>query len=503
MLGQTVAAGQNCVFDTAYDTAIAQYVLEPSKSNYELKTMTFEYFHQEIPDEKEFLEGGAQVDFFNDPSNLYSAYAVKWCCAVVNLRHALEISLKEEALEKVFFDIEIPLIEVLASMEAYGFKVDKGELIAAGKTLTEQLEVLSQKIYSLAGEEFNISSPAQLGVILFEKLGLPSGKKTKRGFSTNAEILEKLRDQHPIIDLILEFRMLAKLNSTYVEGLIPLIDMTGKVHAHFQQTVTATGRISCTEPNLQNIPIRQEYGRKLRKAFIPESEEYCFIGADYSQIELRVLADMSNDPLLIEAFNNGDDIHKITASRVFGIPENEVTSLQRSNAKAVNFGVIYGMSGFGLSTELNISRREAEQYIDEYFKKYVNVKQFMDTQVLHCKENGFVTTLMGRKRTIPEITASNYMVRQLGERLAMNSPIQGSAADIIKLAMILVYKELLLKGYRSRLILQVHDELIIETYLDEKDEIKMMLQENMEDAMALKVKLAVGLNEGNNWYELK
>jgi len=297
--------------------------------------------------------------------------------------------------------------------------------------------------------------------------------------------------------------MLAKLNSTYVEGLIPLIDMTGKVHAHFQQTVTATGRISCTEPNLQNIPIRQEYGRKLRKAFIPESEEYCFIGADYSQIELRVLADMSNDPLLIEAFNNGDDIHKITASRVFGIPENEVTSLQRSNAKAVNFGVIYGMSGFGLSTELNISRREAEQYIDEYFKKYVNVKQFMDTQVLHCKENGFVTTLMGRKRTIPEITASNYMVRQLGERLAMNSPIQGSAADIIKLAMILVYKELLLKGYRSRLILQVHDELIIETYLDEKDEIKMMLQENMEDAMALKVKLAVGLNEGNNWYELK
>jgi len=293
------------------------------------------------------------------------------------------------------------------------------------------------------------------------------------------------------------------LNSTYVEGLIPLIDMTGKVHAHFQQTVTATGRISCTEPNLQNIPIRQEYGRKLRKAFIPESEEYCFIGADYSQIELRVLADMSNDPLLIEAFNNGDDIHKITASRVFGIPENEVTSLQRSNAKAVNFGVIYGMSGFGLSTELNISRREAEQYIDEYFKKYVNVKQFMDTQVLHCKENGFVTTLMGRKRTIPEITASNYMVRQLGERLAMNSPIQGSAADIIKLAMILVYKELLLKGYRSRLILQVHDELIIETYLDEKDEIKMMLQENMEDAMALKVKLAVGLNEGNNWYELK
>ena len=297
--------------------------------------------------------------------------------------------------------------------------------------------------------------------------------------------------------------MLAKLNSTYIEGLLPLIDASGRIHAHFQQTVTATGRISCTEPNLQNIPIRQEYGRRLRKAFIPVKENFCFIGADYSQIELRVLAHMSKDQHLIEAFNNGADIHRATASKVFGIPWEEVTSLQRSNAKAVNFGVIYGMSSFGLSTELNITRKEAEKYINDYFQKYAKVKEFMDEQKAFCKENGFIRTIMDRKRHIPEITASNFMVRQLGERLAMNSPIQGSAADIIKIAMINVYKRLLNEKLEAKLVLQVHDELIIEAPKSEADIIKKLLVEEMEKAVELQVKLVVDVNIADNWYELK
>ena len=489
--------------NTGFDTAIGQYVLEPSRSKYDLKTMVIEYFHNEIPDEETFIANNGQIDFLSDTNSKYIDFAKKWCANVVGLAKVISERIKKEDLEKVYYEIELPLIEALADMEKQGIKVDGSELRDAGRVISEKLLLLSDEIYELAGEEFNINSPQQLGIILFEKLELPSGKKTKRGYSTGAEILEKLRDKHPIINLIFEYRMLAKLNSTYIEGLLPLIDASGRIHAHFQQTVTATGRISCTEPNLQNIPIRQEYGRRLRKAFIPVKENFCFIGADYSQIELRVLAHMSKDQHLIEAFNNGADIHRATASKVFGIPWEEVTSLQRSNAKAVNFGVIYGMSSFGLSTELNITRKEAEKYINDYFQKYAKVKEFMDEQKAFCKENGFIRTIMDRKRHIPEITASNFMVRQLGERLAMNSPIQGSAADIIKIAMINVYKRLLNEKLEAKLVLQVHDELIIEAPKSEADIIKKLLVEEMEKAVELQVKLVVDVNIADNWYELK
>ena len=354
----------------------------------------------------------------------------------------------------------------------------------------------------MAGEKFNINSPQQLGNILFEKLELKHGKKTKKGYSTSAEVLEKIKKDHPIVPAILEYRTLTKLKSTYIDGLLPLIDSQGRIHAHFQQTVTATGRISCTEPNLQNIPIRQELGRKLRKAFVPE-ENCILMGADYSQIELRVLAHMAGDEALIGAFNRGEDIHRATAANVLGIPEDQITPNERSRAKAVNFGVIYGMSAFGLSGELDISRKEAEDYIKQYFVKHSRVREFMDSSVAFAKEEGFVTTMTGRKRYIKEINASNYMVRQIGERLAMNSPIQGSAADIIKLAMIKVYDALKENKLKSRLILQIHDELVINTYPEEREIVEKLLTENMESAMELSVELKAELNEGNNWYELK
>ena len=356
----------------------------------------------------------------------------------------------------------------------------------------------------MAGEEFNINSPQQLGDILFEKLGLPAGKKTKRGYSTSADILEKIKDKHPIVPAVLEYRTLSKLKSTYIDGMIPLIDPEDdRIHAHFNQTVTATGRISCTEPNLQNIPIRQELGRKLRKAFVPDNGSCMLVGADYSQIELRVLAHMSGDEGLICAFNNGEDIHRATAANVLGVSEDEITIEERSRAKAVNFGVIYGMSSFGLSSELNITRKDAEEYINAYFDKHRAVKEFMDSQVEFCKEHGYVTTVMGRKRYIKEIHASAYMVRQVGERLAMNTPIQGSAADIIKLAVIRVHDALRKNGLKSKLILQIHDELIINAYDDERDVVEKLLTENMESAYRLAVKLKADLNEGSDWYDLK
>ena len=419
------------------------------------------------------------------------------------LRPVLQSLIAKDSLDKVYYEIELPLIEVLASMEMYGFKIDSSVLTDIGSSITARLERLRSSIYELAGEEFNINSPAQLGVILFEKLELPASKKTQRGYSTSAEVLEKLRDMHPIIDKILEYRMLTKLNGTYVEGLLPLIHRDGRLHAHFQQTVTATGRLSCTEPNLQNIPVKTDFGRQIRKAFVPEEGSYTLVGADYSQIELRVLAHMSQDSALIEAFNEGADIHSSTASKVFGIPAKEITLQQRSSAKAINFGVIYGMSSFGLSTELNISRKEAEKYINDYFEKHPKVKEFMDNQIEHCKQTGYVETIEGRKRYIKEINGSAFMVRQTGERLAMNSPIQGSAADIIKIAMIKVYNALKKGNFRSRLILQIHDELIIETYSDEKEQIKTLLKDNMENAVSLTVKMAADINEGASWYQLK
>lgn len=490
-------------FNTKFDTAIAQYLIDPSRSNYDMKTLMLEYFHEEIASEEDFNAANGQMSLLDNPDETYLNYGIQWCKAVKKLQAILEDMLADEELDSVFQNIELPLIEVLAAMECNGFAVDCQELTDAGSFITEKINELTQKIYALAGEEFNINSPIQMGTILFEKLGMPSGKKTKRGYATGVEILDKLKDDYEIAGLILEYRMYAKLKGTYIDGLLPMIHMDNKIHAHFQQTVTATGRISCTEPNLQNIPIRQEVGRKLRKAFVPENQDFCLVGADYSQIELRILAHLSQDQSLIDAFNKGEDIHKITASKVFGIPENEVTLLQRSNAKAVNFGVIYGMSGFGLSTELNITRKEAEKYIEEYFKKYVKVKEYLDSQVAGCREKGYVTTIMKRKRIVKEINARNYMLRQAGERLAMNSPIQGSAADIIKLAMIKVYNELRKNNTKSRLILQVHDELIIQTHKDELEKVKKLLVDSMENAVQLSVKLSVDLNTGNNWYELK
>ncbi len=491
------------LFQTGFDTAIAQYVLDPSRSDYGLKSMMLEYFHEDMEDEATFFSENGQLGFLAQSDLKYMEYGMKWCLAIERLTIALSNKLTEEDLDHVYYEVELPLIEVLASMESCGFAVNREELMKTGTMLGEKIGELTVRIYELAGEEFNINSPLQLGVILFEKLELPYGKKTKRGYATGIEVLEKLKDDYEIVDLILEYRMYAKLKSTYIEGLLPLIHQDHKIHAHFQQTVAATGRISCTEPNLQNIPIRHELGRKLRKAFVPESDEYVLVGADYSQIELRILAHLSQDPLLIDAFNHGDDIHKITASKVFGVPEDQVTSLQRSNAKAVNFGVIYGMSAFGLSTGLNITRKEAEQYIGEYFKKYTKVKEFLDGLVANCKKNGYVTTILKRKRMVHEINASNYMVRQAGERLAMNSPIQGSAADIIKLAMIKVYRELTRERTQSKLILQVHDELIIQTHKSELEKVKKLLEDNMENAVELCVKLLAELSTGENWYDLK
>lgn len=490
-------------FETAFDTEVAQYVLDSSRSNYNLAALATEYLHQNLKDEKEFLEENGQVDLFSDPTENYMAYGCQVCGAILNLAEVQKAQIAAQKLEKVLYEAELPLVEVMASMEREGFRADKATLEEFGVILAEQIEELTQQIYGLAGEEFNINSPLQLGNILFEKLGLPAGKKTKRGYSTSADILEKLRDKHAIIPLILEYRTVSKLKSTYVDGLIPLISKAdGKVHAHFNQTVTTTGRISCTEPNLQNIPIRQEMGRKLRKAFIPE-ENCVLVGADYSQIELRVLAHMSGDEALIASFNNGEDIHRATAARVLGVPEDEITLEERSRAKAINFGVIYGMSAFGLSSELHITRKDADDYIRAYFAKHAAVKEFMDEQVAFCKDHGYVSTLLGRKRFIKEINASAYMVKQVGERLAMNTPIQGSAADIIKLAMIKVFQALKEQGLKSCLILQVHDELIINTYPDEQEIVEKLLTENMETAYELAVKLKADLNEGNSWYELK
>ncbi len=491
------------MFNTAFDAVIAQYLLDPSRSNYGMKSMMLEYFHEDMEEEAAFFFANGQMGFLNQAETQYMDYGVQWCLSVEKLINVLSHKLTHEDLDAVFYEVELPLIEVLASMECCGFSVDRKELTDAGEIIAEKIGELSAEIYRLAGEEFNINSPQQLGVVLFEKLGLPFAKKTKTGYATGVEILDKLKDDYEIVRLILDFRMYSKLKSTYIEGLLPLIHKDNKIHAHFQQTVAATGRISCTEPNLQNIPIRQELGRKLRKAFVTESDDYVLVGADYSQIELRILAHLSQDEQLIDAFNHGDDIHRITASRVFGVPEDQVTPLQRSNAKAVNFGVIYGMSGFGLSTELNITRKEAEKYIGEYFKKYTKVKEFLDGLVAGCKEKGYVTTIMNRKRIIHEINASSYMVRQLGERLAMNSPIQGSAADIIKLAMLKVYQELNQENTKSRLILQVHDELIIQTHKSELEKVKKLLKDNMEHAVKLRVALTAELSTGKNWYDLK
>lgn len=489
-------------FNVVFDTAVAEYVIDPSRSKYELKNLALEKLHLAVESQEDFNKSQGQIGFFDDNRTTLAEYAKSLGAVVLQLIDLQKSQIKDKNLVSLLYDVELPLIEVLASMEVEGIKVDFEFIEQFGRELKDKISVLETEIYDLAGKKFNINSPAQLGVVLFEDLKLPNGKKTKRGYSTSAEVLEKVKDEHPIVNAVLEYRNLSKLNSTYVEGMKPLIGENGKIRAHFQQTVTTTGRLSCTEPNLQNIPIRQALGRELRKSFIAD-EGHILIGADYSQIELRVLAHLSGDEELIEAFNRGDDIHKLTASRVLGIPFDDVSIEERSRAKAVNFGVIYGMSGFGLSEELKISRKEAENYINEYFLKHKKVKEYMDGQIDSCKKNGYSETILGRKRPIHEINASAFMVRQLGERLAMNTPIQGSAADIIKIAMIKVYSKLKCQHPDTKLLLQVHDELILQTPIEAKDTIKNVLVECMEEAINLKVKLVAEVNEGLSWFDLK
>ena len=491
------------VFETYCDTAISAYLIDPQKKSYELSALILEAYHKDFPTDKQIAEEACTIDMFGNAWDTQARLALSIFEASSSLVKEQAAQLARYGLVKVLTEAELPLVEVLASMESCGVRADREVLNTIGDSLKERIEKLTSDIYVLAGEEFNINSPKQLGVILFEKLGLPNGKKTKTGYSTSADILEKIADAHPAVPLILEYRMLTKLNGTYVEGMLPLIDENGKIHAHFQQTVTATGRLSCTEPNLQNIPVRQDIGRQFRRVFTKSHEDGVLVGADYSQVELRVMAHLSGDKALIDSFEQQSDIHTITASRVFGVPVEDVTPLQRSRAKAVNFGVIYGISAFGLSEDLKISRKEAQEYIDDYFKAHPGVKAYMDSMVEFCREHNYVSTLLGRRRYISEIHASNFMTRQLGERLAMNTPVQGTAADIMKLAMIRAYRALNEQNCESRLILQVHDELMIDCVSGEEEKVKELLEVSMTDAVQLKVVLAADVNTGNSWYDLK
>ncbi|WP_458408083.1 DNA polymerase I [Anaerotignum sp.] len=492
-------------FEAKFDTAIAAYILNATGSSYEYDDIANTFLNETYPSAEEILgKGRNKKAFVSLPDAERAAFAARQAEVFFRARKVMEENLKENDQVSLFYDMEMPLIYVLADMEKYGIKVDKAALLAYQKLLDESLGGMTEEIYALAGEEFNINSPKQLGVILFEKLGMKGGKKTKTGYSTAADVLEKLRFEHPIVDKILNYRTLAKLKSTYADGLLAVMDMdTEKIYSTFNQTITATGRISSTEPNLQNIPVRLDLGRELRKVFIPESDEYCFLDADYSQIELRVLAHIAEDESLIEAFKSGQDIHRMTASQVFHVPFEEVTPLQRSNAKAVNFGIIYGKGSFTLGQDLGITRKEAEEYINAYFARYPKIKGFMDDTIKNGAKNGYVATLWNRRRAMPELQSSNFIQRAAGERAAMNMPIQGSAADIIKLAMIKVHKALKDGGYKSRLILQVHDELLIETHKDEKEAVAKILKENMEQAAELLVPLDVDVHEGASWFEAK
>lgn len=425
------------------------------------------------------------------------------CYCIAKLEEVTTKKLEEVGATALFCNIEMPLVPILAEMQFNGMLVDKKELSNFGNVLKEQVNLLTKEIYELSGEEFNINSHQQLGKILFEKLKLPVYKKTKNGYTTDVDVLEKLKGQHPVIEKILEYRTLTKLNSTYVEGLIPYInEKTNKIHSSFHQTITATGRISSTEPNLQNIPTRAELGKQIRKAFKP-AEGNVYIDADYSQIELRVLAHISQDENMIHAFNNGEDIHKQAASKVFNIPIEQVTKEQRSSAKAVNFGIVYGISDFGLANQIGVSNKEAKEYINQYLKKYSGIKHFMDDIVESAKEKGYVETLFGRRRYVPEIKSSNYMVRQFGSRVAMNTPIQGTAADIMKIAMINVNKALNEKNINGKIVLQIHDELLLEVSKEDKEQAKQILKNSMENAMKLSVPLEVEISEGDSWYEVK
>lgn len=489
----------------AFDTAIAAYLLNATGASYEYDDIAGTFLQETVPSAEEVLGKGRAKKAFADLSEAErTTFAARQAEIFFRAKAVMAEKLHENGQEPLFYEIEMPLVTVLADMETYGIKVDRAALLAYQAQLEESLSGMTEEIYALAGEAFNVNSPKQLGVILFEKLGLKGGKKTKTGYSTAADVLEKIRGDHPIVEQILQYRQLAKLKSTYADGLLAVLDPeTDKIYSTFNQTITATGRISSTEPNLQNIPVRLELGRQLRKVFIPESAEYCFLDADYSQIELRVLAHISGDETLIEAFRTDQDIHRLTASQVFHVPFDEVTPLQRSNAKAVNFGIVYGIGSFSLSQDLGITRKEAEAYIAAYFAKYPKIKAYMDKTIQDAAERGYVSTLWNRRRAMPELQSGNFIQRSFGERVAMNMPIQGSAADIIKIAMVRVHRALREGGFRSRLILQVHDELLIETYREEKEAVARILRENMEQAAQLAVPLSVDVHEGASWFEAK
>lgn len=467
-----------------FDAEIAAYLVDSSKSEYSLKTLVEEKLGKSFSGENDiFIANGVMF--------LPELYAFQ------------KKQIEDLNMTGLLYNVEQPLTKAIALMEYEGFNIDKETLNKLGVNFKDEIEALTKEIYVLADEEFNINSPKQLGKILFEKLDLPVVKKTKTGYSTNAEVLETLKDKHDIIDKILYFRQLSKLFSTYIEGLKNVIDSDGRIHSNFTQTVTTTGRLSSTEPNLQNIPIKYENGRAIRKVFIPHNHNCVLLAADYSQIELRVLAHISGDTNLINAFKHSSDIHTITASEVFKVPIDEVDKRMRSNAKAVNFGIVYGIGDFSLAQDLGISKAEAKKYIDSYFERYPKVKEYMENIILHAEDSSYVSTILNRRRFIPEINSSNKIVKALGKRLAMNAPIQGSAADIIKIAMVNVARELINHNFKSRLILQVHDELILNVYKEELEEVKKMVKNQMENVLSLDVPLEVDINVGDTWYEAK
>ncbi len=486
----------------AFDLGVAAYLLNPLKNSYTYDDAANEYLGETVPAASEIFGTPKLPDLSRAEPERAAAYASGQAYVSWAAREPMRQALSDTGMLKLFEQVEMPLLFTLDDMEKAGIRARAEELKVYGSQLQVRIEELEASIWEQAGETFNINSPKQLGVILFEKMGMPGGKKTKTGYSTAADVLDKLAPDYPFVADILEYRQLAKLKSTYADGLAGYIAGDGRIHSTFNQTITATGRISSTEPNLQNIPIRMELGRLIRKVFVPE-EGFVFLDADYSQIELRVLAHMSGDEKLIEAYREAQDIHRITASQVFHVPFDQVTDLQRRNAKAVNFGIVYGISSFGLSQDLSITRKEAADYIEKYFETYPKIKGFLDGEVEKAKKDGYVSTMFGRRRPVPELKSSNFMQRSFGERVAMNSPIQGTAADIIKIAMVRVNERLRREGLRSRLILQVHDELLIETAKEELEVVSRILEEEMRGAADLAVPLEVDMHTGSNWYEAK
>ena len=487
--------------DLVFDVSLAAYLLHPNQSNYEYDDLAKTYLNLDLEPAKALVGKEGFTLFSFEDENAVKAMAYMAYTALAS-KPLIVDELRETEMEALYREIELPCAFTLYEMEKNGIRVDGPGLCAFGETLKSRISDITKEIYEMAGEPFNINSTKKLGEILFDKMGLKNGKKTKTGYSTSADVLEKLVNEHPIIPLILEYRQLSKLNSTYVEGLHPYICEDGRIHGKFHQTVTVTGRISSADPNLQNIPTRMPLGREIRKVFIPK-EGCVFVDADYSQIELRILAHMAGDERLITAYKSDEDIHAITASQVFDVPLEQVDSSLRRKAKAVNFGIVYGISSFGLGQDLDISRKEAEGYIEKYFSTYSGVKEFLDNTVRDAKQKGYTVTMFGRRRPIPELASSNFMTRSFGERAAMNSPVQGSAADIMKIAMIHVNRELKKRGLASRLVLQIHDELIIETPEDELEEVRALLVEQMEGAATLSVPLLVEANVGNSWYDVK